>query len=275
MSRWKALPGSVDPRVRRLVVEMRRLKDHSGLGLAALAAKTPYSRSSWERYLNGKAMPPRQAVEALARVCGGDVAGLAALWEVAAGESAVRGLADRPEAGNRRPEATERAPDAEPEDGRAAEPPPRRRGRSPFAAAVLVGGLAVAVAVGLAVERPWRESPRSSDGTTVAAGPAPLSPPTPDASLRTYPCLFEVRDGLWYAGHSTTLTEEYGLGAVVEAVAEIQCLVQKHGFDPQGVDGWFGPNTKAAVRAFQRSRGLDDDGVVDPATWRELRNPDD
>ncbi|WP_368857606.1 helix-turn-helix domain-containing protein [Streptomyces sp. GbtcB7] len=32
--------------------------------------KTGYSRSSWERYLNGKALAPRQAVEELARVNG-------------------------------------------------------------------------------------------------------------------------------------------------------------------------------------------------------------
>ena len=32
----------------------------------------------------------------------------------------------------------------------------------------------------------------------------------------------------------------------------------------------FGPQTKAAVKAFQRSRGLDDDGRVGKLTWRAL-----
>ncbi|MGW1275313.1 helix-turn-helix domain-containing protein, partial [Streptomyces sp. NPDC002491] len=84
MSRWKALPEALDPQVRRLVVQLRQVKDHSGLSLAALASRTSYSRSSWERYLNGKTIPPRHAVETMAQVCGGDLIGLTALWEVAA-----------------------------------------------------------------------------------------------------------------------------------------------------------------------------------------------
>src|SRR2546430_12777600 len=84
MSRWKGLPEGLDPRVRQLVVQLRRLKDHSGLSLAQIAAKTGYSRSSWERYLGGRQLPPEAAVEELARVAGADPARLLALREVAA-----------------------------------------------------------------------------------------------------------------------------------------------------------------------------------------------
>ncbi|MET9291217.1 helix-turn-helix domain-containing protein [Streptomyces sp. NPDC003077] len=84
MPRWKELPAPLDHRARQLVVQMRRLKDHSGLSLIALAAKTAYSKSSWERYLNGRKLPPKEAVEALARACGADPVRLLALHEVAA-----------------------------------------------------------------------------------------------------------------------------------------------------------------------------------------------
>ncbi|MER7153979.1 helix-turn-helix transcriptional regulator, partial [Streptomyces lydicus] len=109
MSRWKGLPESLDQRVRQLVVQLRRLKDHSGLSLVSLAARTPYSKSSWERYLNGKKLPPREAVVALARVCDADPTRLLALHEVAA---QAWGAAAAPEAGR----AADPADPADPPD---------------------------------------------------------------------------------------------------------------------------------------------------------------
>jgi peptidoglycan hydrolase-like protein with peptidoglycan-binding domain len=39
---------------------------------------------------------------------------------------------------------------------------------------------------------------------------------------------------------------------------------------PVAVDGIFGPNTEAAVKAFQSSKGLAADGIVGPQTWPRL-----
>lgn len=78
---WRPLPDSLNPETAYLVGQLRDLKDRSGLSFAALAARTAYSKSSWERYLNGKTPPPRHAVETLARLVGEPVDRLLALWE--------------------------------------------------------------------------------------------------------------------------------------------------------------------------------------------------
>jgi len=44
------------------------------------------------------------------------------------------------------------------------------------------------------------------------------------------------------------------------------------GYNTNGVDGIFGMGTKAAVIAFQKSKGLSADGIVGQNTWRKLLN---
>jgi peptidoglycan hydrolase-like protein with peptidoglycan-binding domain len=58
-------------------------------------------------------------------------------------------------------------------------------------------------------------------------------------------------------------------GSKGEDVRTVQYLVTAQGH-PTGVDGDFGPQTKAAVQAFQTSRGLSADGIVGPQTWAQL-----
>lgn len=67
----------------RLVAELLRLKGSSGLSYEGLAERTGYSRSSWQRFLNGGKLPTQAAVEQLADVTGGDRDRLLALWEYA------------------------------------------------------------------------------------------------------------------------------------------------------------------------------------------------
>ncbi|MEU2281350.1 helix-turn-helix transcriptional regulator [Streptomyces sp. NPDC013178] len=70
MSTWQPLPDDLPSEVRHFVEQLRQLKDGTGLSLAALGARTAYSKSSWQRYLNAVQPPPRQAVAALCRVAG-------------------------------------------------------------------------------------------------------------------------------------------------------------------------------------------------------------
>lgn len=75
----------------RLATALRELKARTGLSLAALAAKTAFSKSSWDRYLNARSLPPRDAVQELCRLAGEPEGRCLALWEIA--ESAGSGRA--------------------------------------------------------------------------------------------------------------------------------------------------------------------------------------
>jgi hypothetical protein len=54
------------------------------------------------------------------------------------------------------------------------------------------------------------------------------------------------------------------------AVTRLQRALGAAGVFDERVDGSFGKDTEAAVRAFQRSAGLEDDGVVGRRTWAAL-----
>ena len=60
------------------------------------------------------------------------------------------------------------------------------------------------------------------------------------------------------------------IGSSGDAVLRLQQQLQAAGFDPGGVDGQYGQNTKSAVVAFQRSRGLAVDGIAGNATLRAI-----
>ncbi|MET9892762.1 XRE family transcriptional regulator [Streptomyces sp. NPDC006465] len=83
MPRWKALPDELDPQVREFASQLRRLVDRSGLSIAAVADRTGYSKTSWERYLNGRLLAPKGAIVALAEVTGTSPVHLTTMWELA------------------------------------------------------------------------------------------------------------------------------------------------------------------------------------------------
>lgn len=53
-------------------------------------------------------------------------------------------------------------------------------------------------------------------------------------------------------------------------VEHFQRLLQKHGFDPGGIDGNFDPDTRTAVVNFQSSYQLQTNGIGDLKTWTAL-----
>ncbi|MDR0858353.1 MAG: peptidoglycan-binding protein, partial [Oscillospiraceae bacterium] len=58
-------------------------------------------------------------------------------------------------------------------------------------------------------------------------------------------------------------------GTSGEVVKVLQTALNKFGYKLE-VDGSFGPLTDTAVRNYQKSFGLEVDGIVGPKTWAKL-----
>ncbi|WP_460068692.1 helix-turn-helix domain-containing protein [Streptomyces sp. YKOK-I1] len=80
MARWRDLPDELDPQVREFAELLRRVVDRAGLGVGAVADRTGYSRTAWEKYLDGRLLAPKGAVVALAEVTGTAAADLVTVW---------------------------------------------------------------------------------------------------------------------------------------------------------------------------------------------------
>jgi peptidoglycan hydrolase-like protein with peptidoglycan-binding domain len=53
-------------------------------------------------------------------------------------------------------------------------------------------------------------------------------------------------------------------------IRQIQTALRKAGFYKGEIDGKEGPQTTRAIKAFQKAKGLNPDGVVGSKTWEEL-----
>jgi peptidoglycan hydrolase-like protein with peptidoglycan-binding domain len=60
------------------------------------------------------------------------------------------------------------------------------------------------------------------------------------------------------------------IGSQGEAVSELQAALKILGFYSGAVDGNYNTETASAVLRFKKSAGLNEDGIVDAATWQKL-----
>ncbi|WP_329295605.1 helix-turn-helix domain-containing protein [Streptomyces sp. NBC_01455] len=90
------MTDSTRPACARLAQALQGLRARTGLSMAVLAERTAYSKSSWQRYLNGDQLAPRKAVDALCAMAGESPGRLLALWELADQEWSGRAQAVAP-----------------------------------------------------------------------------------------------------------------------------------------------------------------------------------
>ena len=96
------------------------------------------------------------------------------------------------------------------------------------------------------------EPEQDDDAGQIPADPQPEPDPAPVMFSMTLPQLQE--------------------GDVGQTVKAVQAMLISEGFrcGPWSNDGEFGTDTKSAVQRFQRSRGLTQDGIIGPETFRAL-----
>ncbi|MEV3912908.1 peptidoglycan-binding protein [Streptomyces canus] len=275
MPRSRTLPAELDPGARQLVTRLRGLKDHSELTMRQLAVKTGYSAKSWERYLGGTSLPPREAVEALARITGTDPVPLLALHEIAVdardGRRARPAAQQQNEQREREQEQPARATTPHPGPPAAATPrtPPRATGPASgrFPHVALTAGIAaLAVALSAALLLMLRLDDEAGRAAVTASPRTTAASPPP-----SYTCRIARVDGRWSAGINKGRDTEIVYGATGADVAEAQCLLRRAGISPGGIDGMFGPLTLRAVKTFQERAGLAVDGMLGPRSWKALR----
>ncbi|MEV8595082.1 DUF2690 domain-containing protein [Streptomyces sp. NPDC052012] len=214
------------PERSELTAALRELKRRTGLSLTRLEERTPFSKSSWGRYLKGETLPPREAVRELCRLAGEPEGHCLALWELA--ESETRGrAAPAPAETPREPPAQPSpapspapAPEPAPEDPAVPPHKPTRHGSRRIAAvtaAVLTAALASAVTAVLVLSGdPAPETPR-------APTPPPVTPPA-DPRCRDAAC--EARDPMNMrcgSGTRTLATHRTATGAHLELRHNPRC----------------------------------------------------
>lgn len=87
---------------------------------------------------------------------------------------------------------------------------------------------------------------------------------------RSYRCGLEVDGAYGPATKGAVKQHPAHEGMTGYYIRAIQCLLYVNGYNAGGIDGSFGPKMDAAVRSYQKDKGLEVDGYVGPKTMLRL-----
>ncbi len=109
-------------------------------------------------------------------------------------------------------------------------------------------------------------------GPTASAVPTPSAVAPPPSEAIALPDADEAMGYLCSVSNPGMIDHVTGPDADPYTTAVLQSALAAAGRDPGEIDGVYGPTTRRAVRAFQRSAGLAVDGLVGPRTWTALQS---
>ena len=166
-------------------------------------------------------------------------------------------------------------PVASPTEPRAGRQEPRRTqrpegGRDKKIVVAAIAGAVLLLVGGVVAARAFTGSDGGGETTTTTL---PTTTPTTTTPTTTTPTTTTPTTTTPTTTTPTTLPPEgvtLRRGDESEAVSQLQAALVELGYSTGGVDGKFGPATEQAVREFQSSSGLEDDGVAGPATLAAL-----
>ena len=159
----------------------------------------------------------------------------------------------------------------------------RRRRAVAALGVLLLIGLAAAAAVLLlrngeeptvtpAPEPPVVTTPPPAETDPVSPTPSPTPTPPPSPGPNENVSTFTLPEGVKLQRADRAVEGNLTVSTDPELIAELQRALTSAGYDPGSPDGTFGPNTEAAVVAFQQANGLSPDGIVGPETAEALNS---
>ena len=108
----------------------------------------------------------------------------------------------------------------------------------------------------------------SAKSATITAAPKPTASPRPTLKPTPSPIPANIYVLVTPAPYGTYPTLRRGMYGT--PVQEMQEALRNQGYYFGATDGYYGEGTENAVKSFQRTNGLDVDGVAGPATLRTL-----